>query len=67
MEMCGVVFTCSHQTNLCFLISFQDMVNGCYKVPWEEEVVHKDGTSCGFPPPTRVYQGEEPPADVSKF
>ena len=45
----------------------KDMVNGSYKVPWEDEVVHKDGTSCGFPAPTREYIGEEPPADVTKF
>jgi len=45
----------------------KDMVNGCYKLPWDDEVVHKDGTSCGFPAPTRDYIGEEPPADVTKF
>jgi formamidase len=33
----------------------QDLVAGRYKLPWEAEVVHKDGTSCGFPEPTRTY------------
>lgn len=31
----------------------QDMMAGRYKLPWEVEVT--DGTSCGFPPPTRCY------------
>jgi formamidase len=34
----------------------QDLVAGTYRLPWEDEVVHKDGTSCGFPPPTRAYK-----------
>lgn len=33
----------------------QDMVAGQYKLPWEDRVQVKDGTSCGFPEPTRVY------------
>lgn len=33
----------------------QDMVKGKYSLPWEEEVIHKDGTSCGFPVPERTY------------
>lgn len=37
----------------------QDLVNGSYRLPWEDEVVHTDGSSCGFPPPTRLYQGQE--------
>ncbi|MDB5775450.1 MAG: amiF [Herbaspirillum sp.] len=32
-----------------------DLVAGKYKLPWEDEVVHKDGAACGFPPPTRIY------------
>jgi formamidase len=32
-----------------------DMVAGRYRLPWEEQVVHKDGTSCGFEAPTREY------------
>ena len=28
---------------------------GKYRVPWEDEVVHTDGTSCGFPKPTEHY------------
>ena len=33
----------------------QDLVAGRYRLPWEDEVVHTDGTSCGFPKPTRRY------------
>lgn len=35
----------------------QDMVAGRYRLPWEAEVAHTDGSSCGFPPPERIYQG----------
>ncbi|MDR5820206.1 formamidase [Caballeronia sp. LZ043] len=35
----------------------QDMVRGEYRLPWEEEVVVKDGASCGFPVPERHYGG----------
>jgi formamidase len=34
-----------------------DMVNGSYQLPWPVDVT--DGTSCGFAPPTRSYQGPE--------
>jgi formamidase len=37
----------------------QDIVDGSYRLPWEDEVIHTDGTSCGFPAPTRRYKGEE--------
>jgi formamidase len=33
----------------------KDMVAGRYRLPWEDAVVHQDGTSCGFPAPTRRY------------
>jgi formamidase len=33
----------------------QDMVAGRYALPWEAEVKHTDGTSCGFPKPSRRY------------
>jgi formamidase len=33
----------------------QDLVAGSYRLPWEDKVVHVDGTSCGFPPPDQVY------------
>ena len=33
----------------------QDLVAGRYRLPWEDEVVHKDGTACGFPKPSRRY------------
>jgi formamidase len=35
----------------------RDMVAGRYRVPWEDEIAVKDGTSCGFPAPTRKYEG----------
>jgi formamidase len=33
----------------------QDLVAGKYRLPWEDEVVHVDGTSSGFAPPLRRY------------
>jgi formamidase len=33
----------------------RDLVAGKYRLPWEDEVVHVDGTSCGFPKPARRY------------
>jgi formamidase len=33
----------------------QDLVAGKYKLPWEDEVVHRDGTAYGFAAPTRRY------------
>ena len=33
----------------------QDMVAGTYRLPWEDQVKITDGTSCGFPAPTRVF------------
>ncbi|MCB9930276.1 MAG: formamidase [Alphaproteobacteria bacterium] len=33
----------------------QDMVAGRYALPWEDQVRVKDGTSCGFPEPARLY------------
>jgi formamidase len=38
----------------------KDLVAGRYELPWEAEVVHRDGRSCNFPPPERAYQGEAP-------
>jgi formamidase len=32
-----------------------DLAAGRYRLPWEDEVVHRDGTSCGFAPPTRAW------------
>ncbi len=31
------------------------MVPGSSRLPWEDEVVHTDGTSYGFAAPTRLY------------
>jgi len=33
----------------------QDLVAGRYRLPWEADVVHKDGVAYGFPKPTRKY------------
>ena len=33
----------------------QDMVAGTFKLPWEGDVVHTDGSSCGFDTPTRAH------------
>ncbi|WP_428489440.1 formamidase [Rhodopila sp.] len=33
-----------------------DLAAGRYHVPWEDEVRHTDGSSCGFDPPTRSYK-----------
>jgi formamidase len=32
-----------------------DLTQGRYRLPWEDDVVHVDGTSCGFAKPTRLY------------
>jgi formamidase len=39
-----------------------DLVAGEYRLPWEAEVTHTDGSSCGFPAPVREYVGPEPSA-----
>jgi formamidase len=40
-----------------------DLAAGRYRVPWEDEVKVVDGTSCGFPAPTRSYgAAQTPPA-----
>lgn len=36
-----------------------DLIAGKYKLPWEDDVVHTDGKSCGFDPPTREYNGRQ--------
>ena len=33
-----------------------DVVAGSYRLPWEDDVVHVDGASCGFDPPTALYE-----------
>jgi formamidase len=40
-----------------------DLVAGRYRLPWEDQVVHVDGTSCGFPAPERRYGGTPPRAE----
>jgi len=37
----------------------QDLVAGCYRLPWEDQVQVTDGTSCGFPAPARPYQPQD--------
>lgn len=34
----------------------KDLVDGKYVLPWEDEVVHKDGSAFGFSPPDRYYE-----------
>lgn len=41
-----------------------DLAAGRYRLPWEDQVEHRDGASCGFAPPAREYAGAERPADV---
>jgi formamidase len=33
-----------------------DLMNGKYRLPWEDEVEITDGSSCGFAIPNRAYQ-----------
>ena len=33
----------------------RDLVSGSYRLPWEADVVHVDGASCGFDRPDRLY------------
>ena len=33
----------------------QDLAAGTYTLPWEHDVVHTDGTSCGFAVPERTF------------
>ncbi len=35
----------------------RDLVEGNYRLPWEDEVVHTDGTGYGFPPADHTYLG----------
>ncbi|MBI1397655.1 MAG: formamidase [Betaproteobacteria bacterium] len=42
-----------------------DLVAGRYSLPWEADVVHTDGTACGFPVPEREYSPE--PEEVRKY
>jgi formamidase len=41
-----------------------DLVAGRYRLPWEDEVEHRDGRSCGFAPPTRDYEANAPELDT---
>ncbi|MDH4393830.1 MAG: formamidase [Aquabacterium sp.] len=38
----------------------QDMVAGRYKLPWDASIQVRDGSPCGFEPPSRRYFGPEP-------
>lgn len=38
----------------------RDLVSGEYRLPWEDEVVHTDGSAYGFPAPNHGYLGDEP-------
>lgn len=45
----------------------QDLAQGRYRLPWEDEVTHTDGGSCGFGEPTREYAGSEAPEGASSI
>jgi formamidase len=45
----------------------QDMVAGKYVLPWEKEVAVTDGTSCGFPTPSRTYQPQPAITEKRKY
>jgi len=34
----------------------RDLLNGKYRLPWEDEVEITDGSSCGFAIPNRAYR-----------
>ncbi|WP_119306952.1 formamidase [Cohaesibacter haloalkalitolerans] len=36
-----------------------DLAAGKYRLPWEDDIKVTDGTSCGFPVPTRLYGEKE--------
>ena len=38
----------------CLYTFMHDLVAGQYRLPWDEQVKVTDGTSCGFPVPTRA-------------
>ena len=38
----------------------RDLVDGKWNLPWDKDIVHKDGTAFGYDAPTREYKGEEP-------
>lgn len=38
-----------------------DLMAGRYRLPWEDEVLHRDGSSSGYAPPTRDYAGDAAP------
>jgi formamidase len=42
----------------------RDLVAGSYQLPWEDDVVHRDGTSCGFPLPSREYSLAPPATEI---
>jgi formamidase len=35
-----------------------DLVEGRYRLSWDDEVVHKDGSAFGYAPPTRIYKSD---------
>lgn len=44
----------------------KDLAEGRYRLPWEDEVIAKDGTACGFPAPTRAFAPTPVPALMRK-
>jgi formamidase len=44
--------------NDCPYTYMKDLVAGEYRLPWEAAIIHKDGSSCGFPKPNRKYESK---------
>lgn len=42
-------------TQDCPYTYMQDLMKGRYRLPWEADVVHTDGSSCGHAAPERIY------------
>ena len=44
-----------------------DLAAGKYALPWEGDIAVTDGTSCGFPAPTRSFAPNPPPPPLPKL
>ena len=49
----GICPHCGARYEFSPLLSPGQLVAGQYELPWEAQVVHRDGASCNFPPPVR--------------
>ncbi len=46
--------------NDCPYTYMHDLAAGTYTLPWEDDIVHTDGSDYGFDPPTRSYDPQPP-------